>query len=189
MLPTALIPVRIGRTAKRRLAHVLGPEERINLVRSLFEHVLGVTMEIGLRVIVLTPTDIDVPDGVEVWKDEVPGLNRAVGAAARSIGTPLLVVHADLPLLATSDLERVLSSDADVVIARAHDGGTNGLLLRRPLATAFGPDSASAHAVSARGARLRAEVIDIPGFAEDIDDERSLRRFSASGVSFPGRRP
>lgn len=189
MLPTALIPVRIAPTAKHRLAHVLGPDERIDLVRSLFEHVLAVTLDTGLPVIVLSPTDIEVPESAEVWKDEEPGLNRAIGAALRKIGTPVLVVHADLPFLSTSDIERVLSSDADVVIARAHDGGTNGLLLRKPLAPAFGRDSALAHAAGARSARLRTEVIDTPGFAQDVDDERSLGKLSAGGASFPGRRP
>jgi 2-phospho-L-lactate guanylyltransferase len=187
VLPTALIPVRIGRTAKRRLAHVLGPDERVRLVRTLFEHVASVTSDAGLRVVALTPGNLDPMDGIEVWQDEGSGLNRAVDAAVRRIGAPVLVVHADLPLLGTDDIDQVLASHADVVIARAHDGGTNGLLLRRLMTPAFGPSSASVHARRARSAGLRVHVVDLPGFALDVDDEVGL---SACGAAFfPGTRP
>lgn len=174
MLPTALIPVRIAPTAKRRLAHVLGPSERMRLVRELFEHVCAVLLDAGLVVAALSPTEIDVPDAVELWRDEAAGLNAAVGAALARLPPPVLVVHADLPRLGPSDIDRVLGADADVVIARAHDGGTNGLLLRRMISPAFGRGSAVAHARRAREAGLRAYVAETPGFALDVDDESSL---------------
>ena len=187
MLPTALIPIRTGRTAKRRLAHVLGPDERDALVRSLFEHVASVAVGAGLRVIALTPGDVDPLDGVEVWHDQKPGLNRAIGAALSTLGAPVLVIHADLPKLTTSDVDRVLADDADIVVARATDGGTNGLLLRTLIPPEFGRSSAARHASRARAAGLRAHVIDTPGFALDVDDESALSACGA--VSFPGTRP
>lgn len=187
MLPTALIPVRTGRTAKRRLAHVLGPDERAELVRSLFEHVAAIAVTAGLRVIALTPGELGPKDGVEVWRDERSGLNRAIAASLHRIGAPVLVVHADLPLLAADDLDRVITTDADVVIARATDGGTNGLLLRHLIRPEFGKDSASRHARQARDAGLRAHVVDIPGFALDVDDEVGLSAYDAA--FFPDMRP
>jgi 2-phospho-L-lactate/phosphoenolpyruvate guanylyltransferase len=187
VLPTALVPIRIGPTAKRRLAHVLGPEERMRLIWELFSHVVSVIGHAGLRTIALASGRLDAPEGVEVWRDEARGLNRAVAAATQRIGAPLIVVHADLPLLTTDDIDRVLASPGDVVVARAHDGGTNGLLLRQLIAPAFGRASALAHATRARRAGLRATVIDSPGFALDVDDESTL---SASGVaSVPRTRP
>jgi 2-phospho-L-lactate guanylyltransferase len=185
VLPTALIPVRTGRTAKRRLAHVLGPDERDALVRSLFEHVARVLLNAGLRVIALTPGELDPPDGVEVRHDEGAGLNQAVTAALPRVGAPVLVVHADLPLLEATDVDFLLASDADAVIARSDDGGTNGLLLQTLIAPAFGPESASRHAARARAAGLRAVVVDTPGFATDVDDEVGL---SACAAFFPGTR-
>ena len=155
---------------------MLGPVERDALVRRLFAHVVGVLQDGGLRVIALSPDPIDGP---EVWLDEGDGLNRAVAAALRRLDTPVLIVHADLPKLADEDIDGILCAPGDVVVARSRDGGTSGLLLRRLIAPSFGPGSTAAHASLARRAGLRATVIDTPGFASDVDDERGL---SASGA-------
>jgi 2-phospho-L-lactate guanylyltransferase len=180
--PTALIPVRTGPTAKRRLAHVLDARERAELVRTLLDRVVEVLTVVGLRIVVLTPEATDV-EGAEVWTDAAPGLNAAVAAALEKLGTPVLVVHADLPLVGAADVETVLADQTDVVIARSYDGGTNGLLLRAPLRPAFGVGSALMHADRARRAGLTASVLDIPGFAMDVDDEVGLSACENAGVS------
>jgi 2-phospho-L-lactate guanylyltransferase len=187
VLPTALIPIRIARTAKRRLAHALSPDERVRLVRALFEHVVCVVQDAGLPLVALSAFEMPDVNGAQVWLDEKAGLNGAIDAALDRLGAPVLVIHADLPLLSTADIDRVLTAEADVVVARARDGGTNGLLLRRLIRPAFGPSSAAAHATRARELGLRAHVLDIPGFALDVDDETSL---SASGAAYVlGTRP
>jgi 2-phospho-L-lactate/phosphoenolpyruvate guanylyltransferase len=188
MLPTALVPVRIAPTAKGRLAHVLSGAERMRLISSLFEHVTSVLDDAGLRIVVVTPTPAEVPSSLEVWTDEAPGLNGALQAALQRLALPVLIVHADLPLLRSDDVDGLLANDSDVVVARAHDGGTNGLLLRRPLTPAFGADSALVHAARARAAGLSVSVVDIPGFAQDVDTQPAL---IASGLSssFRGTRP
>jgi 2-phospho-L-lactate guanylyltransferase (CobY/MobA/RfbA family) len=165
MLPSALIPVRIAPTAKKRLAHVLGPAGRMDLMQRLFDHVASVLEDAGLDVVALTD------DG---------GLNAVVRAALAQVGAPALVVHADLPALRVEDVSRLLDIDGDVVIARSVDGGTNGLLLRSVIAPAFGVRSAHEHAARARRAGLVTRVVDIPGFARDIDDPASLTRYGAS---------
>lgn len=137
-----------------------------------------------MRTIALTPHAVEAP---EVWRDEAPGLNRAVAAALARLDAPVLIVHADLPRLSPDDIDEVLGTAGDVVVARSRDGGTNGLLLRRKIAPSFGPGSAAAHAGDARAAGLRATVIDVPGFALDVDDERGLSASDASGVR--GKRP
>jgi 2-phospho-L-lactate guanylyltransferase len=173
MVPRALIPVRISETTKRRLAHVLRPAERMDLMRRLFDHVSGVLAQAGLEVIPLM--------------DESPaGLNGVVSDGLARWGVPALVVHADLPLLSVEDVWAVLETPGDVVIARAFDGGTNGLLLRAPLEPAFGVGSAIAHAARARSQGLVARVVDVPGFARDIDDPASL---TSSGGAFLRPRP
>jgi 2-phospho-L-lactate guanylyltransferase len=151
----------------------------------MLAHVVGIVRAAGLRTIALSPHPVQLHD-VETWRDEGVGLNRAVRAALERIGTPVLVVHADLPWLGIEDIETVLASPADVVIARAHDGGTNGLLLRRLITPAFGPVSAVAHATRARGLGLTAHVLDVPGFARDLDDASALSAYAA--VSSPGKR-
>ena len=171
--PTALIPVRTGPTAKRRLAHVLSARERTELVRELLDHVAGVLVSVGIDVTVMSPEPVDVPH-VQTMTDPAPGLNAAIAAALADAVLPVLIVHADLPLLSSPDVELVLADDADVVVARSYDGGTNGLLLRSFIRPAFGAGSALLHAQRARGAGLRASVLDIPGFALDVDDEVGL---------------
>ncbi len=185
MFPTALVPVRIAPTAKRRLAHVLSSPERMAFVRRSFEHVVGVLLEAGCRVVALSPQPLQAPLDTEVWLDEAPGLNRAVSAASHRLGGPLLVAHADLPWLAVADVHALVDAQAEVVIARAKDGGTTGLLMRKPIEPAYGPGSALRHARIARGAGLSALVVDIPGFARDVDDPRALTA-SSSAFLRPG---
>ncbi len=187
--PIAIVPVRTGPTVKRRLAHVLGASERRALVRTMFEHVVSVLDACGLHVVALSPHPL--PDTqIETWTDAASGLNAALDDATRRAGTPVLIVHADLPLVATDDIEAILSTDGDVVVARARDGGTNALLMRTRIRCAFGTSSALAHAARARAAGLRVHVLDRPGLALDVDDDASLtasawRASGASGATRP----
>ena len=174
MRPTAIVPVRTGPTVKRRLAHVLGLDERRELVRTMFEHVVGVLEASGLRVVALSPQPLAAGSTLETWTDAPGGLNAALDAAVERAGMPAVIVHADLPHLCVEDVEAVLGSDADVVIGRARDGGTNALLMRTRIRCAFGTSSALAHAARARAAGLRAAVIDRPSLALDVDDEAAL---------------
>jgi 2-phospho-L-lactate guanylyltransferase (CobY/MobA/RfbA family) len=136
-------------------------------MRRLFEHVSEVMGEAGLEVVALT---------------EHGGLNMVVARGLRRVGLPALVAHADLPALTVSDVARLLDVPSDVAIARSVDGGTNGLLLRSGMIDpAYGVDSAHVHASRARRAGLSCRVVDVPGFARDIDDPASL---IACGASF-----
>ena len=189
MLPTALVPIRTG--AKLRLAHVIGPDARRRLVDHVFRHVVDVLTTAGLRTIALSPASAtplpDVP-GAEVWLDAAPGLNAALDSAVRTIGPPVLIVHADLPALGVSDVHALLETPGDVVIARARDGGSNALLMRKAVPCSFGPSSAIAHARRARSLDLRAVVVDRPALALDVDDEASLTLASKFlGSSFARR--
>ena len=103
------------------------------------------------------------------------------------MGTPVLVVHADLPRVAADDIEALLDTDGDIVIGRARDGGTNALLMRERICCAFGASSALAHAARARAAGLRTHVLDRPGLALDVDDGRSTSSASSRRCFFPRR--
>jgi 2-phospho-L-lactate guanylyltransferase len=184
MLPTALVPVRMAPVAKRRLAHVISPAERSELIARLFGHVVNALEAAGLHVVALSPHPIDAP-GLEVWRDTASGLNRALHAAIGRAGTPVLVVHADLPHITPDDVHALLDVPADVVIARAHDGGTNALMLRKRMRPAFGTGSALAHAARARDSGLSARVLDRSGLALDVDDEATLTAWRASSSRSP----
>ena len=188
MLPTALVPIRTG--AKRRLAHAIAPEPRRRLVEELFDHVVGVLRTAGLRTIALSPTPPAETTADEVWLDAATGLNAALDRAVRTLGPPVLIVHADLPAIGVQDVHALLATSGDVVIARARDGGTNALFMREAIRCSFGPSSAVAHARRARERGLRAVVVDRPGLALDVDDEASLTLASKFlGSSFARPRP
>jgi 2-phospho-L-lactate guanylyltransferase len=169
----ALVPIRLEPVAKRRLAHVLPPRERRLIVLDWFQHVTTVLADAGLDVVVLAPHAVP-EDAHELWLDRRSGLEAAVADGVVRAGAPVLVVHADLPHLGVADVDAMLSSDADVVIARSRDGGTNAALLRRPFRLRFGGRSALRNAHRARAAGLRAVVLDRPGLALDVDDEAAL---------------
>src|SRR5207248_1375176 len=144
----------------------------------LFDHVCGVLVDAGLRVVALSAGPLET--SVEVWPDSGRGLNAAVRDGVGRTGLPVLVAHADLPSLTVPDVFSLVDTPGDVVIARSEDGGTNGLLMRSFVEPSFGPGSAHAHASRARRAGLVTKVVDIPGFARDIDDPRALTSYGAS---------
>jgi 2-phospho-L-lactate/phosphoenolpyruvate guanylyltransferase len=184
MVPTALVPVRLTPVPKRRLAHAATAGQRAELVQALFEHVVAVLREAGLDVVALAPHPLTLP-GIQVWRDAANGLNAAVDLAIERTGLPVIIVHADLPELGSSDVVALLDSPADVVIARATDGGTNALLMRRRIRPIFGAGSALAHARRARAAGLRTQVIDRPGLAVDVDDESAFSVWRAGAARRP----
>lgn len=107
-----------------------------------------------------------------------PGLNAALDVGREhalgpgSVAARLLVVHADLPALTPSDVEAVLGTDADVVVATdRHDAGTNLLVV--PVTAAyrfrFGEDSRAAHLAEAERLGLCSAVVRRPGTAADLD--------------------
>ena len=112
-----IIPVRSLTDGKRRLAPVLDPAARADLVRRLFENTLRAALEAGPRVLVVSPD----PDALALARErgaaalEEPrpiGLNHALELAAREAAMreaeALLVVSADLPDLEAEDLRAML---------------------------------------------------------------------------------
>ena len=66
-----------------------------------------------------------------------------------------------------------------MAIGRAHDGGTNALLLAPAdaLEPSFGePTSSQVHLSRAVAAELEAVIVDLPGVALDVDTPEDARR-------------
>lgn len=187
MAPTALVPVKTGTAAKLRLAHLLDWRARDALARRLASHVIGVLAGGGWTVIAVTSRGAAPFDGAaDTWAEDAPGLNGALRSALARVGGRALVVPSDLPWLEAGDVARLIAEEGEVVVAPTTDGGTGALLLRRPLAPAFGPRSALVHAAAARLVGLWARVVPIAGFARDLDDEPSftLARASSPALDF-----
>ncbi len=189
----AVVPVRGLPAGKRRLAALLDVDDRNTLVRAMLDDVVDAltSAEQVDRVVIASR---DVAAAVEADRLGVDfldqtglrlGYNRAVACAQSefSDADALLIVPADVPLITPDSVDLLVASapvGPAVVVAPAHNGGTNGLLLRPPevIAPQFGPSSARAHAQSAAaageaGVPFREAQIDVWAF--DLDTPADLR--------------
>jgi 2-phospho-L-lactate guanylyltransferase len=170
----AIVPMKATGLAKSRLAGVLDRAGRDSLARQMLEHVLATLREAGLAQVQVANADQAAGDH----------LNADVAAAARRAqatgASEILLVMADLPYLAASDIAAMIDAGRTtaVVIAEAKDGGTNALLLRPPtvlqFAFATGRPSAQFHADHARSVGIEPAIVRRPGLARDIDTPDDL---------------
>ncbi len=200
-LPTVLIPVNRLDRAKGRLAALLEPEERAELVRRSLATVLGAVREAGMEAVVLTSDEAvraGLPQDVRGLAEdpEVRGLSGQLENAAGRLAVPeLLILHADLPLAAADALRDLVAQAPpapSATLVRPGDGGTNAMLLRPPgrFALAYGSGSGDLHEAAARAAGLTVRRADAPALALDLDTPADVRRLLAEPVgrgSGPGR--
>jgi 2-phospho-L-lactate guanylyltransferase len=175
-----LVPLKVL-DPKSRLAGVLPPGERAELMRMLLDRVVEAVREAGVeQVTVVTREPID---GFDVWEDRGLAWNDALAAAMdETVRAPLAaVISADLPLLRADEVEGLFSATPErgIAIARALDGGTNAVAMRPPglVRTRFGePRSSAVHAALG----VPHVVVDLPGLAFDVDTPEDLARMQAT---------
>lgn len=167
---TAVIPLK-GGERKTRLAAHFSAEQRRELTHCMFDHVRSV-LQACPEIAVLGVLAEAPPCG---WTgphfdDQRRGLNVELAAVAMLIGArPMLVVHADLPLLDRTDICVLLAQASRTGCAIAPDRadvGTNAVALVDPSGYAFqfGPGSKARH-LRQRQTRLVRRL----GLAHDID--------------------
>ena len=195
----AIIPVKRLNLAKRRLADVLAPDERRELVLSMLQDVLRNLTQcrfITGASIVSSDTSLRTQAaafGVEYLSENEQDLNAAMrqGAAyARSRGLEeVVLLPADVPLITAEEMDSWVAGRArepgiNIVSDRAGDG-TNGLLVSPPELIDFhyGPGSFSLHCQAARAAGARVTEDDIPSLRLDIDTVADLERLLNSRAS------
>lgn len=197
MKTVGIVPVKSFARAKSRLGSVLRDDERAQLTRALFLHVLSVARESGVldRIVVATDGDevstLALAHGADVLRDpqrvgSVP-LGEVIDAAIDHVAADadaVLVLMSDLPLLTVADVTAMVDalSGADLVLAPDHrEEGTNALVVRTARLggathTAFGhADSFARHCAIDPGASIA--VHRTPGLGFDVDtanDWRSL---------------
>ena len=190
MATTVLIPVNRLDRAKGRLAALLTPEERAELVRRSLGTVLEAVAVAGLEAVVLTSDEAvrtDLPAGVRTLVEEpdLRGLSAQLERAAERLDVDeLLILHADLPLAsgeALRDLVAQAPPPPSATLVRPEDGGTNAMLLRPPgrFPLAYGKGSGDLHEASAREARLTVRRAEAPALALDLDTPGDVRTLLA----------
>ena len=190
----AVVPAKLGKNAKERLAPVLQPAQRERLARAMLRDVLGSlgdcpqiagTIVVSRDEAVLSMASDAGATGIR--ERNAGGLNPSVlqgiqEAISRGAEGALLAMG-DLPLLSASDVAETVAAlpERGVVLVPSADGTGTNLVAVRPadlLAPAFGPASLSKHLERVREAGLQAVVHPCAAAALDVDtpaDLESLR--------------
>ena len=181
---TAIIPLKPAGERKTRLAARLSQTERLQLGGLLFAHVASVLQQVGEIGRIVLLSGAAPRDWSGDWRlDGGRGLNPELQAARAAIDGPLLVIHADLPLVVAADISALLSAAEAAGCAIApdrHGAGTNALALhdQRAFSFGFGPGSFARHA---RQAGTHCHFVRRPGLALDIDTPDDLDAATEAG--------
>lgn len=182
---TTIVPVRPFAQGKTRLAGALAAEKRAQLSEYLLAHVTRVLTSVPAVSEVIVLSQLRPHRWHGCWLEDTGcGLNAELQRVAAGVVSPIVVIHADLPLVSTADIEALIAAaDVDVAIAIApdrHDTGTNALALpkERNFSFSFGPGSFSKHVAAGRG---RAKIVRRLGLALDIDTPDDLAAAKAEG--------
>lgn len=182
----AIVPVKPLRRSKSRLASVLSDEERASLSQNLLQHTLKVLNDIPEieRSLVVSRDShalaLARQQGARTLTERgSPELNRALVRAtvvAKEYGAAgVLVLPADLPLLATEDVQTLIEAAQDppvvVLVPDRHGTGTNAMLVRPSglIEYDFGPDSFQRHQKRAEAVGARLEIRILPSLGLDLD--------------------
>jgi len=186
-----LVPLKRLDGAKSRLAAALEPEARRDVMRAMLAVTLGAVRPVGAATLVSSDpraATLAAEHDVSWWDDRGLSWNAALAGAMREVvkESVVAVVSADLPLVATADVEALVTATParGVAIARARDGGTNAISMRPPgvLVTCFGvPASSACHAQIAAAAGVDATVVDREGLALDLDTPEDAEHALAAG--------
>jgi 2-phospho-L-lactate guanylyltransferase len=180
---TAVVPIKAAAERKTRLAGDLSLVDRERLTERLLRGVIGAldaSRRIA-RIIVLSGTPPGMA-GVDWVRDEGRGLNTEL--AKVTVAGPLLIIHADLPLIDAGDIVALLDAAAHggAIAPDRHGLGTNALAFgdgRRP-ELRFGPGSLARHRAQPPGGL---KLVERPGLALDIDTADDLAEARRLGFS------
>ncbi|HEY0340272.1 MAG TPA: 2-phospho-L-lactate guanylyltransferase [Steroidobacteraceae bacterium] len=181
----ALIAVKERSRCKTRLADVLTPPERLDLVRSMLSAVLAAAENAQTvhQVIVISPERDTVPAAIPVLADTGDSLNEALTQAhtlVREFGCQeFVVLPADLPLITSAEIDELVRAGRAGGFAMATDAagvGTNALCLNsiQPFHFQFGPDSRHLHLLEARRMGASPQMVQLAGLEFDVDSPTDL---------------
>jgi 2-phospho-L-lactate guanylyltransferase len=197
-MKTVRLPVKDFRNAKQRLAATFSEDQRAGLARAMLADVLAVLARARApeRVIVFTAcleaAQMAAAHRFDVIREETvaghsAAVNRAVGELSAGTASRILSIAADLPKLVPEDVDFVIREAPEpITLLHSRDGtGTNGVLFVPPaiIAMDFGPGSFSRHLSKAAAAGYRAGVLNVPGFAFDIDTPDDVRSYMQDPVA------
>ncbi len=182
----AVVPVKETGQAKERLAPLLPPPMRRQLVLAMLEDVMAALAgAAGLAGVIIVTADpaaraLARRYGARILEQGArDGHTGAVAAAAALLageeGAAMLTLPGDVPLVTAADIERIIAArlpPPSFTIVPSHDeGGSNAILVSPPDAVPlrFGVDSFFPHLRAAEQRGIRPRVLRLPRIALDID--------------------
>jgi 2-phospho-L-lactate guanylyltransferase len=182
----AIVPVKPLRRGKSRLSGTLSEDERALLNEKLLEHTLTILADLKeLEQVLVVSRDTRAltmarKHGARtVREDGQPHLNtaltRATVVAKLHATRGVLILPADLPLLAREDIlaliERATNPPVVVIAPDRHGKGTNALLMSPAglIEYDFGEDSFKRHCDRAKKAGARLEIVKLHSLGLDLD--------------------
>jgi 2-phospho-L-lactate/phosphoenolpyruvate guanylyltransferase len=187
-----LLPVKDLRHAKKRLIGVLSPEERFALAEAMLADTVRAVKRTRCadKIFVVTNYEpamhLAEENRWEILREEQQiSESLSVDAASKICEqkgvTGLLRLPLDLPLIQSSDIDELLSSDCSapsLVIVPSRDGtGTNAMLWTPPtlFPSHFGNGSFAKHLAEAERAHAQVLIRRNARLEMDVDDESDLR--------------
>jgi 2-phospho-L-lactate/phosphoenolpyruvate guanylyltransferase len=187
----ALVAIK-GRTqCKSRLAEVLAPAQRLQLVRSMLDTVISAARNARTvrQILVVSPERDRVGADIPVLADTGGGLNGSLSAAHLTLQEfgcqEVVVLPADLPHVTANDIDELVRAGRSGGFAIAPDAagvGTNALYICSPQSFGFrfGPDSRRLHVQQALSMGLVPQVVQCAGLEFDVDSPDDLRNLQES---------
>lgn len=156
-----------------RLAPVLDPEERLEFALAMLEDVLAAVRSAGGQPEVLATDSLDIATPVTV--DDRPLTAAVNDRLAATEDEPLAVLMADLPLATPATVDRLLSTDGDVVLVPGRGGGTNAIVVRHPdFRTDYHDASIQDHRNRAADIGANLGTVDSYRLSTDVDEPADL---------------
>ena len=191
-----LVPIKNLAAAKQRLSSILSPEERVALAQAMCEDVLEalarwqgrpavavVTSDAFARELAARFNFEVIPDGLN--SGETSAIEMATALCRERGAKSTLVIPADIPLLDSSELQKILDwapSGGTVLVPDAAGRGTNAAW-RAPcdlFPLRFGNDSFLPHLAAAKATGLPCVVLHLRGIARDVDRPEDLLDLAAA---------
>jgi 2-phospho-L-lactate guanylyltransferase len=199
----AVVPLKDVHHAKQRLAPLLTPRERAQLVLAMVEDVLDALARTpGLAGILLVSRAADAADlakrhHCELYS-EAPGadLSESVQAAggylvANRDARGTLIVPGDVPLITPTDVAAILAEHTRFTLVPDSEGdGTNCIVSSPPnlIRYRFDGHSFKPHAEAAYGIGITPRIVQNEAFGLDIDTPRDLGRLLQCTAAHGGAR-
>jgi 2-phospho-L-lactate guanylyltransferase len=183
----ALVAIKSRAQCKSRLAEVLAPAARLQLVRTMLDVVISAARgaQTLRQILVVSPERDCVAAEIPVLADTGGGLNGALSAAQMALHEfgcqELVVLPADLPHVTAADIDDLVRAGRRGGFAIAPDAagvGTNALYLNspQPFRFRFGPDSRRLHLEQAHSMGLNPQVVQLAGLEFDVDSPDDVHR-------------